>query len=73
MNPPDIILREPDPKTIPGLRYRYGKKKAYYIRVKVVVNTGETVIEYKNIEFGDIPDSTFELPAGVLITNMPTS
>ncbi len=37
------------------------------IRVEMTTAEGKTIIEYKNIEFGDIPDSTFELPKGVRI------
>ena len=32
---------------------------------------GKTTMEYKNIEFVDIPDNMFELPAGAKITEMP--
>jgi len=35
-----------------------------------VTAEGKTTIEYKNIEFVDIPDSMFELPEGVQITDL---
>jgi outer membrane lipoprotein-sorting protein len=44
---------------------------AFPIRVEVTTTEGKTTIEYKNIEFVDIPDSMFELPAGVEIIQMP--
>ena len=42
--------------------------------IKVVATTtqGTTTIEYKNIEFIDISDSEFQLPAGVQIMDIPT-
>jgi outer membrane lipoprotein-sorting protein len=41
------------------------------IRVEATTAQGTTVIEYKNIQFVDIPDSMFTLPDGVQITQMP--
>jgi outer membrane lipoprotein-sorting protein/RNA polymerase subunit RPABC4/transcription elongation factor Spt4 len=41
--------------------------KGLPIRIETTSSTGKTVIEYKNIDFSDIPDSVFELPAGVTI------
>jgi outer membrane lipoprotein-sorting protein len=41
------------------------------IRVEMTTSEGTTVVEYKNIEFIDIPDSMFELPEGVEIMEMP--
>jgi outer membrane lipoprotein-sorting protein len=35
------------------------------LRIETTTAEGKTIVEYKNIEFGDIPDSTFELPEGV--------
>ncbi len=37
------------------------------VKMEMVVDGQKTVMEYKNIEVGDIPDSTFELPAEVQI------
>ncbi|MEM3369564.1 MAG: hypothetical protein QXE90_01785 [Candidatus Micrarchaeia archaeon] len=43
------------------------KEKGFPIRIETTSGEGKTVIEYKNIEFIEIPDSEFELPAGVQI------
>lgn len=48
------------------------KDKGFPIRMEVTTAEGKSIIEYKNIEFANIPDSMFELPAGVEITEMPT-
>ncbi len=37
------------------------------IRMELTTDEGIDITEIKNIEFGDIPDSIFELPAGVQI------
>ena len=42
------------------------------IRMEQVTPQGTTVMEWKNIEFGDIPDSTFQLPPGVQIITLPS-
>ncbi len=46
----------------------------YGLPIKVVYSTPEstTTIEYKNIDFTDIPDSEFQLPEGVQIMDYPT-
>ena len=41
------------------------------IRAEVTSPQGTVVMEYKNIQLTDIPDSTFVLPDGVQITKMP--
>jgi hypothetical protein len=41
------------------------------IRAEITTPQGTVVMEYKNIQFTDIPDSTFVLPDGVQITKMP--
>ncbi len=41
------------------------------IRTETVTAKGTAVIEIKNIEFGDISDSMFELPAGVQPITIP--
>ncbi len=46
------------------------KDKGFPIRVEMTTTEGKIVIEYKNIEFIDIPDSMFEVPEGVPITDM---
>jgi hypothetical protein len=47
------------------------KDKGFPIRIESVTPDGTVVVEYKNIDFGDIPDSEFELPAGVEILEIP--
>jgi len=47
------------------------EEHAFPIRVEVTTAEGKTIVEYKNIAFVDIPDSEFELPAGVQIIEMP--
>ena len=42
------------------------------IRTETTTVQGTTVVELKNIEFGDIPDSLFELPAGVQPMQIPS-
>jgi outer membrane lipoprotein-sorting protein len=49
------------------------EEHGFPIRVDVTTTAGKTTIEYKNIEFVDIPDSMFELPAGVEIIEQPGS
>jgi hypothetical protein len=41
----------------------------HQLPVKIVSTTpaGVTTVEYKNMEFGDIPDDTFRLPPGVIV------
>lgn len=41
------------------------------IRTEGTTAEGTTVVEIKNIDFGDISDSMFELPAGVQIMEIP--
>lgn len=41
------------------------------IRTESTTAKGTSIVELKNIGFGDIPDSMFELPAGVQIIEMP--
>ncbi|MDD5626058.1 MAG: DUF4412 domain-containing protein [Patescibacteria group bacterium] len=49
------------------------KEKGLPIKIEMTAPEGKTTMEYKNIEFVDIPDNMFELPAGVKITEMPKS
>jgi len=42
------------------------------VRMEQVTPQGTTTMEWKNIEFGDIPDSTFQLPSGVQIITFPS-
>lgn len=48
------------------------KEKGFPVKVEVDTAEGKMTIEYKNIDFSDIPDSEFELPEGVEIMEMPT-
>ncbi len=41
--------------------------KGLPIRTETTTPAGKITVEYKNIDFADIPDSMFELPAGVTI------
>jgi outer membrane lipoprotein-sorting protein len=61
--------------TYEGVKTKSWIWKEHGFPVKVVTTTpqGEMTIEYKNIDFGDIPDSEFELPAGVQIVEIPTA
>jgi len=43
------------------------EEHGFPIRVEATTSEGTTIVEYKNIEFVDIPDSEFELPEGVQI------
>lgn len=43
------------------------KEHGFPVRVETTTADGTTVIEYKDLDFGDIPDDMFELPAGVQI------
>jgi outer membrane lipoprotein-sorting protein len=47
------------------------KENGFPIRMEAPDTEGTWVVEYKNIEFVDIPDSMFELPAGVQIAATP--
>jgi outer membrane lipoprotein-sorting protein len=41
------------------------KEYGFPIRAEMTTAEGTTIAEYRNLEFGDIPDNMFELPAGV--------
>ncbi len=43
--------------------------KGMAIRAEMTSSAGKTIIEFKNIDFSDIPDSMFTLPSGVNITS----
>ena len=43
------------------------KEHGFPIRIETTTTEGKTIIEFKNIEFVDIPDSKFELPPGVQV------
>ena len=68
-----------DGKVCLVVEYSYGgatvkswiwKEHGFPVRVETTTAEGKTVIVYKNIDFGDIDDSMFELPAGVQIMEL---
>ena len=48
------------------------KEKSFPIRAEATTSSGTTIIEYKNIVFGPLADSLFQLPAGVQIQSFPS-
>jgi outer membrane lipoprotein-sorting protein len=68
-----------DGKVCTVVEYSYGgvsakvwiwKEHGFPIRMEATTAEGTTITEYKNIDFGDISDSMFELPAGVEVFEM---
>ncbi len=59
--------------TVQGIKTKswIWKEKGFPIRMETATPQGTMVMEFKNIEFVDIPDSIFELPAGVQIVQIP--
>jgi hypothetical protein len=47
-------------------------EKSFPVRMESTTSSGTTIIEYKNIVFGTLSDSLFQLPAGVQITQFPS-
>jgi outer membrane lipoprotein-sorting protein len=47
-------------------------KHGFPIKTETATADGTTIMELKNIDFGDISDSVFELPVGVQITTIPS-
>ncbi|HUV80587.1 MAG TPA: DUF4412 domain-containing protein [Candidatus Bathyarchaeia archaeon] len=47
------------------------QKHGFPIRMEMTTPEGTLRVEFKNIDFGDIPDNMFELPAGVDVIEMP--
>ena len=60
--------------SIDGVQTKMWLWKQYGFPVKVVTTTADATItvEYKNMDFGPIPDSVFELPEGVQIMELPS-
>lgn len=65
-----------DGKVCTVVEYSYGgtsakawiwKEHGFLIRIESTAPGGTTITEFKNIDFADIDDSMFELPAGVQI------
>ena len=48
------------------------KEYGFPIKVVSVTDQGTTTIEYKDIDFTNIPDSEFQLPDGVQIMDLPS-
>ena len=46
------------------------QKHGFPIRTEMTTGDGTIIMEYKNIQLGEIPDSMFKLPAGVKIMDM---
>jgi len=79
-NPRYLGIQTIDGKFCDGYEYVDHKKRKVEIWIwkehdfpvlkKINLPEGTMVMEYKNISFGDIPDSMFELPAGVKITEI---
>jgi outer membrane lipoprotein-sorting protein len=44
--------------------------KGFPLKIETTTSQGISTIEFTNIDFSDIPDSTFELPAGVIVTTI---
>ena len=49
------------------------KEKSFPIRMESTTSSGTMIMEYKNIVFGTLSDSLFQLPAGVQIMQFPGS
>ena len=47
------------------------KEKSFPVKMEATTSSGTTIIEYKNIVFGPLADSLFQLPADVQIQQMP--
>jgi len=81
---PDYDYTELGTETMDGkvclvVEYSYGgvtakmwiwKQYGFPIRVETTTAEGTTVVEYRNIDFGDIPDNMFQIPAGVQIVDI---
>jgi outer membrane lipoprotein-sorting protein len=48
------------------------KRYGFPVKVETVTPEGKMTFEHKNLDFSNIPDSVFELPSGVQITQMPS-
>ena len=48
------------------------KEKRFLVRLDLISPEGTTTIEFRNIDFGDIPDSVFELPTASTDTTQVT-
>lgn len=80
-NPVTLGTETLDGKTCLIVEYtsEAGKTKMWFwtrygipIRTESTTTQGTTVVELKNMDFGDISDSMFELPAGVQLMTIPS-
>jgi outer membrane lipoprotein-sorting protein len=46
------------------------QEKGFYLRVETTTSTGKFTMDIKNLDFSNLDDSLFELPAGVKVTDM---
>ncbi len=53
-----------------SMKYWIWTEKGFPVKMEITSAGSKTTIEYKNIDFSNIADSIFELPAGVTITQM---
>jgi outer membrane lipoprotein-sorting protein len=44
-------------------------EKGFPLKMEMTTSAGKTTMEYRNVDFSDIPDSTFELPADAQIVS----
>ncbi len=54
-----------------GVKMWIEKAHGFPIKVETTTSEGTMIMEYENIDFSDIPDSEFELPEGIEITELP--
>ena len=47
------------------------KENGFPVRMETTSNSGKSVIEYRNVDFSNISDSMFQLPAGITVMTMP--
>jgi outer membrane lipoprotein-sorting protein len=78
-NPTVISTETIDGKVCLVVEYSYSgatvrswiwKEHGFPVRTETTTADGTTVVEYRDIEFGDIDDSLFELPAGVQVIDL---
>ena len=53
-------------------KYWVWKEKSFPVKAEATTSSGTTIMEYKNIVFGPLSDSLFQLPAGVQIMQFPS-
>lgn len=53
-----------------NVKYWIWKEYGFPVKVEITVDGQTTTVEYKNVKVEDIPDSMFEIPAGIEIVDM---